>query len=48
VLVRWSTASGNGRTKDPRRTSAGISLPNDPILLYRRGAYTESVRRRSG
>jgi catalase len=33
---------------DPTRTVEGISLPNDPILLYRRGAYTESVRRRTG
>ncbi len=32
---------------DPTRAVDGISLPNDPILLYRRGAYTESVRRRT-
>jgi hypothetical protein len=48
VLVRWSTASGNGRTKDLRPDIRGMAVPNDPILLYRRGAYTESVRRRSG
>jgi len=32
---------------DPTRTVDGIELSADPILLYRRDAYTESVRRRT-
>ena len=32
---------------DPTRVVAGIELSDDPILQYRRGAYTESVARRT-
>ncbi|HEX6148436.1 catalase [Nocardioides sp.] len=40
-------AGGAPTVFDPTRTVDGIKLPNDPILRYRRGAYTESVRRRT-
>lgn len=40
-------AGGAPTVFDPTRTVDGIELPNDPILLYRRDAYTESVRRRA-
>jgi catalase len=33
---------------DPTRVVDGIELSDDPILQYRRGAYTESVSRRTG
>jgi catalase len=33
---------------DPTRVVPGIELSNDPILRYRRDAYSESVLRRSG
>jgi catalase len=33
---------------DPTRVVDGIELSNDPILRYRRDAYSESVERRSG
>jgi catalase len=33
---------------DPTRVVDGIELSNDPILLYRRDAYAESIERRSG
>jgi len=33
---------------DPTRVVDGIGLSEDPILLYRAGAYTESVNRRVG
>jgi catalase len=33
---------------DPTRVVPGIDLSNDPILNYRRDAYSESVLRRSG
>ena len=32
---------------DPTRVVDGIELSDDPILQYRRGAYTESVARRT-
>jgi catalase len=40
-------AGGSPTVFDPTRTVDGIELPNDPILLYRRDAYTESVSRRT-
>lgn len=40
-------ADGSPTVFDPTRTVDGIELSADPILLYRRGAYTESVRRRT-
>jgi catalase len=40
-------AGGSPTVFDPSRTVDGIELPNDPILLYRRGAYSESVSRRT-
>jgi catalase len=33
---------------DPTRVVDGIELSDDPILRYRRDAYSESIRRRSG
>jgi catalase len=33
---------------DPTRVVDGIELSDDPILLYRRDAYAESIERRSG
>ena len=32
---------------DPTRVVPGIELSDDPILQYRRGAYSESVSRRT-
>ena len=40
-------AGGSPTVFDPTRTIDGIELSNDPILLYRRGAYSESVSRRT-
>jgi catalase len=40
-------AGGSPTVFDPTRTVDGIELPDDPILHYRRGAYTESVSRRT-
>lgn len=40
-------AAGAPTVFDPTRTVDGIELSADPILLYRRHAYTESVRRRT-
>jgi len=40
-------AGGSPTVFDPTRTVDGIELSNDPILLYRRGAYSESVSRRT-
>ena|SRR5688572_16531674 len=40
-------AGGTPTVFDPTRTVDGIELPADPVLLYRRDAYTESVRRRT-
>ncbi len=40
-------AGGSPTVFDPTRTVDGIELSDDPILLYRRGAYTESVSRRT-
>lgn len=40
-------AGGSPTVFDPTRTVDGIELPNDPILHYRRAAYTESVSRRT-
>ncbi len=40
-------AGGSPTVFDPTRTVDGIELPDDPILLYRRSAYTESVGRRT-
>ena len=40
-------AGGSPTVFDPTRTVDGIELSDDPILLYRRAAYTESVSRRT-
>lgn len=40
-------AGGSPTVFDPTRTVDGIELPDDPILLFRRDAYTESVSRRT-
>jgi len=40
-------ADGTPTVFDPCRTVDGIELSDDPILLYRRGAYAESASRRT-
>ena len=41
-------ADGGVVVFDPTRIVAGIELSDDPILLFRPGAYSESVKRRLG
>ena len=48
ITAPMADPEGTGPTVfDPTRVVDGIELSDDPILHYRRGAYTESVARRT-